>query len=88
MEASILRAVEPDYPEVPRMQRVTGTAKIRVTLSDAGTVVAADVYDTSGNALLDDAALAAAKASTYAPEVEDCRKIPGSYIFRAEFSAQ
>jgi TonB family protein len=85
-------------PEVTRGRRSSASARthalvsrisrIRVTLSDTGEVVAAGVYDSSGNAQLDDAALAGAKASTYAPEIEDCRKITGSYLFRAEFSAQ
>ena len=86
--ASVVRTADPGYPELPKEQGVTGIVKVRVTLSDTGDVVAADVYGTSGNAQLDNAALAAAKASTYAPEIEDCRKIPGQYLFRAEFSGQ
>jgi hypothetical protein len=35
--------------------------------------------------VLDDAALDAARRSTYAPEIVDCKTQSGSYLFRVEF---
>jgi len=38
--------------------------------------------------VLDEAALAAAKRSTYSSEIDDCKRVGGSYLFRAEFATQ
>ncbi len=88
VDAAVTRAVEPDYPELARRQGVTGTTQIKVTLADSGAVTDAQVYVSSGSSALDAAAIAAARRSTYAPEIVDCRQRAGSYLFRAEFSAQ
>jgi hypothetical protein len=45
-------------------------------------------YVASGDNTLDIEAVKAARASTYAPEIEDCTAVGGQYIFRAEFTAQ
>jgi hypothetical protein len=36
---------------------------------------------------MDAAALAAARRSTYAPAMRDCKAVPGTYLFRADFSS-
>ncbi len=48
-------------------------------------VLAATVFRSSGSPLLDRAALQAARQSSYAPEIDDCVKVAGDYIFRADF---
>ena len=63
----------------------TGTAKVRVDLDAAGNVVGASVYQTTGSMELDHAALAAARASRYAPEERDCKNVSGSYLFIVDF---
>jgi protein TonB len=88
VDAAVTRAVEPDYPELARQQGLTGTTQVKVTLAETGTVVDAQVYASSGSPALDAAAIAAAKRSIYTPEIDDCRQHAGSYLFRAEFSAQ
>ena len=82
------RAIEPEYPELARQQALTGTTQVKVTLAESGAVTDAQVYASSGSPALDAAAVAAARRSTYAPEIDDCRPRAGSYLFRAEFSAQ
>ncbi|HMD03091.1 MAG TPA: TonB family protein [Candidatus Baltobacteraceae bacterium] len=88
VDAAVKSAVAPDYPAIVQQQGVSGVTQVKVTLTETGVVSDASVYQSSGNALLDRSAMTAARQSTYAPEVENCVKVSGSYVFRAEFSAQ
>ncbi len=63
----------------------TGMAKVKVDLDAAGKVVGASVYESTGSVPLDQAALAAARASRYAPEEVDCKDVGGSYLFTIDF---
>jgi len=81
-------AADLDYPEIAKQQGLTGTTQVRVTLDANGTVVSATVYKSAGSAALDQAAITAAKATSYVPEIVNCVKTAGSYIFRADFSGQ
>jgi protein TonB len=87
-DATTTRAVEPEYPEMAKQQGVVGVTQVKVSLSATGSVQGVAVYKSSGNAALDQAALSAARASAYAPEVENCQPIAGSYLFRADFTNQ
>jgi len=87
-DATTTQAVEPDYPDIARQQGAVGTAKIKVSLDAAGHVLEATIQKSAGNAALDQAALKAAKASSFAPEVVNCVKTPGSYLFSADFTGQ
>jgi len=88
VDAQIVRAVEPEYPALAQQQGLIGTAQIEVTLAETGAIIDAHVYAGSGSRVLDDAALAAAKRSTYSSEIDDCKNVGGSYLFRAEFTTQ
>lgn len=88
VDATVTHAVEPEFPELARQQGAIGVTQVQVTLTETGAVSDAKVYKSSGNASLDRSAIAAAKESTYAPEVDNCVKQAGTYLFRAEFDAQ
>jgi protein TonB len=89
MDASIKgEAVSPDYPEMAKEQGATGVTQVKVTLDENGSVESVSVYKSAGNAALDQAAMTAAKATSYTPEIVNCEKTAGSYIFRAEFDPQ
>src|SRR5271165_2040437 len=62
-EATTTRAVEPDVPDIARQQGALGVAQIKVALSATGAVQGVSVYKSTGNSALDQAALAAARAS-------------------------
>lgn len=87
-DASVVNKVDPDYPDAARQVSATGTARIRVDLSPTGTVTNVAVYQSAGNASLDQAAMKAARESTYSPEIVDCQKTAKSYLFLATFDAQ
>jgi protein TonB len=88
VEATTTNPVQPETPEMAREQGATGTVQVKVSLNPTGGVVGTSIYKSSGNASLDQAALQAAKQSSYASAVANCVKIGGDYIFRADFEAQ
>jgi TonB family protein len=81
-------AVEPKYPDIARDQGATGVTQVKVTLDATGAVTDASVYKSSGNQALDYEAIKAAKATHYTPEIVNCVRTAGTYIFRGEFSGQ
>ncbi len=86
VEAKTLVAVSPEQSSSAFGVASDVTAMIRVDLDATGRVTGVSVYRSSGSPELNNAALDAARASTYAPEVRDCRAVPGSYLFKVEFS--
>lgn len=82
------QAVEPDYPDIARQQGAVGSTSVKVTLDPAGSVSDVAVYKSAGNAALDQAALKAARSTAYTPEITNCVKTAGSYLFQADFTGQ
>ncbi|MBV8081917.1 MAG: TonB family protein [Candidatus Eremiobacteraeota bacterium] len=62
----MIHKVVPDYPEELRNEGIQGTASVIVTIAPDGSVLAVRIGQSSGNAVLDSSALAAARASAYA----------------------
>ena len=87
-EARTVTKAKPDYPASALMQGITGTAEIAVTLDATGQVQSLAVARTSGNRALDEAALSAARNSSYAPETRECEPVAGTYRFIANFTMQ
>jgi TonB family protein len=82
--ASVIDAVSPSTPEGADEQ--TGTAQVKVELSATGSVVGVTIYRSAGNLFLDQAALQAARMSTYHSETKDCAAVGGSYLFTVDFT--
>ena len=64
---SFLSRQEPVYPERARRAGVEGVVGVRIVLAADGSVRQVELTQSSGSRLLDDAALTAARASTFAP---------------------
>ena len=64
---SFLSRQEPAYPERARRAGVEGVVGVRIALAADGSVRQVELTQSSGSRLLDEAALAAARASTYTP---------------------
>jgi protein TonB len=62
---------EPSYPSRARRAGSEGRVVVKVLLSASGEVTALVVHESSGSALLDEAALAAARASRFTPARRD-----------------
>ncbi len=64
---SFLSRQEPVYPERARRAGVEGVVGVRIVLAADGSVRQVELTQSSGSRLLDEAALTAARASTFAP---------------------
>ena len=78
VDVRVVKAVEPAMSDTARRQGAVGTVQVRVTLDVDGSVLGASIYKSSGNSELEKAALAAARASTYSPEMQDCHPVGGT----------
>lgn len=78
--------VPADYPEMAKEQGASGETDVAVTLDATGHVIATKIAKSAGNPLLDQAALQAAKSSSFSPQIENCRAVGGVYIFQVVFS--
>lgn len=84
--ARAVDAISPDTPQAAQEAGAIGSVEIEVSLAASGAVTSVAVLRSAGFVPLDDAALRAARQSTYAPEVRDCRPVAGDYVFRADFT--
>jgi protein TonB len=66
-DSEIIHKVAPEYPTIAQDQNIQGDVTVRVTIGPQGQVVQAVIASSSGNPLLDDAALKAARQTTYKP---------------------
>lgn len=87
VEAKTINAVSPERTTTGFSADTNATAMIKVDLDASGRVTGVSVYASTGSMELDRAALDAARQSTYAPEMRNCQAVPGSYLFKVEFSS-
>ncbi len=73
----VLRLAQPSTPPMAQQQGITGDVTVRVTLDASGSVSATQIM-ISPSAILNSAAAAAARASTYQPGLQNCR--PGGTL--------
>jgi len=87
VEPTTLHAVEPDTPPMAQQQGITGTVEVIVSLDASSKVVGARIGK-SPSGILNNAALQAARQSTFQTQVRDCKAIAADYIFTVDFSSQ
>ena len=86
LDAEVLQQAQPDYPNLARSMDVGEVSvKLKVSLTVDGTISAIAITQSSGVMPLDQAALAAARASSYLPAVKDCKRVPGTFDFSVTF---
>jgi len=83
--AAISVPVPADYPIIASEQNFSGTSVIRVDLAETGAIRNATIFESSGNQLLDRAALLAAREQTYSPQIVSCERVGGSYLITVDF---
>ena len=64
-DSEFVHKVQPDYPSMASDQGIQGDVTVRITIGAEGQVVTVSIASSSGNALLDQAALKAARESTF-----------------------
>lgn len=79
VDARFTREVQPDYPEIAKMQNAQGTAVILATIGPNGKVISAKIDQSTGNKMLDAAALSAAQQSGFQPPMIDGKPATETY---------
>lgn len=86
IDAVIVRKVLPVYPAVLLEQGLEGTVVLLVTIGPDGQLVAASIAQSSGQDAFDQAALRAARATTFKAPIIDGR--PGTETYRMVYTFQ
>jgi TonB family protein len=71
----LIHKVIPDYPEMPRAAGIEGKVVVSMVVDTLGNVAHAEVYATSGNSLLDQAAVGAAYRCGFVPGYQRDRPV-------------
>jgi protein TonB len=87
-QATTVTAALAERPQIAEDRQMSGTAYVQVNTDEAGNLMDASILKSSGEYVLDSAALQAAKESTFRPEVRNCVPVAGSYIFIVDFPAE
>jgi TonB family protein len=58
---------------------------MQITIGPSGNIQDAEISKSSGNDAIDQAALRAARQSTYSPKLVNCQPTTGSYLGRFDF---
>jgi TonB family protein len=84
----VLHAAQPSYPASALAEHLgEKMAYVVVTVDSTGKLVDAGILQTSGNAAMDISALAAARASTFAPAIVNCVPVKRKAAMRFVFAA-
>lgn len=70
-----LKTPPPNYPSLPLQAGIEGTCVIKAVIDTLGNVVDVKIYKSSGNRLLDDAALTAFRSYQFKPAVQHDRPV-------------
>ncbi|HTD33229.1 MAG TPA: SIMPL domain-containing protein [Candidatus Elarobacter sp.] len=80
----VVHAVEPETPALAQQQNIGGTVQVIVSLDTNSSVTAVRILR-SPSAILNAAALAAARQTTFQTQIRDCRPIAADYIYTVDF---
>lgn len=83
-EAGVLQRVEPQVPRDVYFDHPLQGAAV-VDVAPDGSVARVRIVKSTGNPVLDDAIVEAARKSTYQSKQDDCNATEGSYTFQADF---
>ncbi len=86
VDARFTHQVPPDYPAIAKDQGVQGTAVVFATIGPDGKVVSAHIDQSTGNKMLDSAALEAARASGFEPPIINGKPATETYRLVYSFS--
>lgn len=74
-----------DMPSVAADQGVSGTTLVQIALNSSGGLTAEKIQSSSGNSLLDGAAMLSARMTHFTPELVNCAHVGGSYLYEVGF---
>lgn len=79
VDARFIDRVSPSYPDIAREQGASGTAIVLATVGSRGNVISVAIDQSTGNRLLDQAALSAARSSRFEPPEIDGKPATETY---------
>jgi TonB family protein len=90
--AGVARIIQPEYPELAREQQASGSVVLIVDLNGNGSVFDVEILSSSVGGLLSEAAISAARGTTYLPiylvtpggNKATPNRFPMGYLFRAD----
>jgi TonB family protein len=86
MDATVVNQAQPEYPDAARDLGLGEVqVAVQVTIAPSGQLVGTKIAQSAGNMSLDNAAVAAARQSTYSPKIVNCQAVQGDYLFRVTF---
>lgn len=87
-DAHTVTLAAPEYPPLAEQEGAgERVVQVAVTISPAGSVVNEAIVSTSGIASIDRDALRVARETTYAPRIEDCRPVQGTYKYVIDYQS-
>lgn len=86
-EATTIRAVTPDTPPIAQQQGISGEVQVVVAL-DASSHITGTRILSSPSQVLNNAALQAARQSTFKTRVRNCVPEAAEYVFLVDFTSQ
>ena len=86
-DARTINAAQPETPAIAQQQGITGDVTVQVSLDENSKLVGEKVVKTPSS-LLNNAALAAARDSTFKTRIVDCKPVADSYLFVVSFQSQ
>jgi TonB family protein len=84
-DAGISGAPYFEMPVTAWAEDVSGIAVVKIDITSKGDLAAANLFSSSGNYWLDQAALRSARLTHYTPEVVNCEQVAGSYLYEVDF---
>lgn len=85
-DATAVNPMTPDYPDSAREMGLGEVqVAVEVTIGPSGNLMDAKIAQSSNNMAIDQAALSAARGSTYAPKIVNCQPVVGTYLFKVTF---
>jgi TonB family protein len=82
--ATTFRPATAILPAIAEQQGIAGTVRVIVSLDQSSNLVGARIM-TSPSAVLNPAALAAVRATTFQTEIRDCRPLAADYVYPVDF---
>jgi TonB family protein len=74
-----------EMPSVADAMNAHGTVDVKIDLTSSGKLAHEELFSSSGNLALDNAAMLAARLTQFTPETAGCRHVAGSYLFEVVF---
>ena len=79
---------QPEYPRLAEMAGIEGSLWVSVLVSKEGTVLEAEIYESSGTESLDEAALKAAFKNIFTPGIQNHRPVACWVSYKVDFTLE